>query len=68
MKDTDPTPSTGMAYASVDDIAAFEATGCVQGVFYAWLRLRDGRAALWDFQLGAVPGSQDQRLRVIPGA
>lgn len=34
---------------------------------YMWLRLADGRAALWDFKLGAPPG-QDQRIRIVEGA
>jgi hypothetical protein len=67
VKDVTPTPSTGTAFASFDDVNRIEAFGYAAGCFYLWARLHDGRAVLWNFQLGAWPG-QDQRLRVIPGA
>jgi hypothetical protein len=59
-------PPLASAFATLDDVADVESVGCADGFAFAWLRLHDGRVAFWDFQLGASPGTQDQRLRILP--
>jgi hypothetical protein len=56
-------------YADLGDVVDIESLDVELGgrVFYAWLRLRDGRGALWEFDLRAPP-HQKQPLRIIAGA
>lgn len=51
-------------WGDVVDIESIDCEDSYPRHLNAWLRLRDGREALWTFELGDPPG-QDQRVRVI---
>jgi hypothetical protein len=55
------------AYASSADVVAIERIAFEHGFVVVWARLADGRRGLWDHELGAKPGSQDRRFRILPG-
>ena len=55
------------AYAVAADVAAIERIAFEHGFVVVWARLADGRCGLWDHELGAEPGSQDRRFRILPG-
>jgi hypothetical protein len=61
--------AAGDSFVDWDDVETIESIGTAEDgrTIYAWLRLRDGRGALWQFELGKPPG-QPQRATVIPGA
>lgn len=60
--ETAPPTLEGAVIESID----FE-IACEGPLFYCWLRLADGRAALWELALATPPG-EGQRLRVVAGA
>ena len=62
---TEPKP----ARPTAADVADVESIGTEEAgrVLYAWLRLHDGRGALFEWDLRA-PLGQQQRLTVVEGA
>ena len=59
-----PAPPT--AHAMSADVECIENVSFKAGVISARARLADGRRGVWSHRLGAPPGSQDPRFKILP--